>query len=70
MLFKKKIEPSCAYCSSGNKISNDEVMCIKKGIVSPSGQCRSFKYDPLKREPPMHVVLKTDDLSAEDFAIE
>ncbi len=70
LLFNKKIEPSCSYCTFGGRISPDEVICIKKGIVSSAGKCRKFKYDPLKREPPVHLKLKTDELSEEDFSLD
>lgn len=70
MLFNKKIEPCCSYCVSGSRISEAEIMCLKKGIVPPSGQCWKFKYDPLKREPPLPAKLKTEELSAKDFSLE
>lgn len=52
MLFRKKIDPYCAYCALGARISEDEIMCIKHGIVAPAYHCRSFQYEPLKRVPP------------------
>ena len=51
MLFRKNIEPSCAYCKHGTQISLDKVGCLKHGIVPLYGACRKFVYDPLKREP-------------------
>lgn len=69
MLFNKKIEPCCSYCDSGVKISPTEVACIRRGIVSASGSCGKFKYDPLRREPPAPQALKTDGLSDEDFKL-
>ena len=69
MLFSKEIEPRCAYCQRGAKLSDDKVMCLKKGIVSPAGQCRRFKYDPLKRVPPKPLVLDFSALRDEDFSL-
>lgn len=69
MLFRKQIEPSCSYCIHGQKISERDVVCGKKGIVPVEGSCRKFRYDPIKREPPRPVALKTKGLTTEDFSI-
>lgn len=69
MLFKKDIEPRCAYCKRGAVLDEDRVMCMKKGIVSPTGSCRKFKYDPLKRVPPKPAVADFSHLKEEDFAL-
>ena len=69
MLFKKNIEPCCSYCKHGNIISDTEVICIKKGIVTSAGACRKFSYDPLKRQPPNMAVYKPTTLSEEDFSL-
>lgn len=69
MLFNKKIDPSCSYCEKGSRISETEVICVKRGIVSSNHACRKFSYDPLKRTPPAPVKLKTDDFSEDDFKL-
>lgn len=69
MLFSKEIEPRCAYCQRGARLNDEKVMCLKKGIVSAAGQCRRFKYDPLKRVPPRPTVLDFSKLSEEDFSL-
>lgn len=69
MLFRKKIEPRCAYCAKGRTISDDEVACVKKGIVFPEEHCGSFVYDPLRRVPPRPKKLETDRLAREDFEL-
>jgi len=51
-LFQKKIEPRCTYCARGRALSEDQVICDRKGVMSAGSSCRSFKYDPLKRVPP------------------
>ena len=50
-LFRKDIEPRCAYCEKGSQFSETEVACVKRGIVlqsttaapsatTPSSGCR------------------------------
>ena len=70
MLFRRHIEPCCAYCARGTNISDTETICYKKGVVSASGQCRSFRYDPLKREPPAPAALDGSKYSQEDFSLD
>ena len=67
MLFRKDIDPRCAYCQRGNKLDEDRVLCPKKGVVSPSDHCRSFQYDPLRRLPPEMAQLDFSKLSQKDF---
>ena len=69
MLFRKDIEPQCAYCKRGSPVSETEVMCLKKGIVAADGSCRSFRYDPLKRVPPPPVAPDFSRLKDEDFTL-
>lgn len=51
MLFRKKIERSCTYCSHGGRVDQDTVLCRRKGFVRACSGCRHFRYDPLKRIP-------------------
>ena len=69
MLFRKKQEPCCSYCEHGCRISNEEVMCRKKGVVSSAGKCRKFRYDALKREPARPSVLKKEGFTEADFTL-
>ena len=69
MLFRKDIEPRCAYCKKGNALSDREVICVKRGIVAAEDSCRAFRYDPLKRVPPRPAALDTKRLSEEDFSL-
>jgi len=65
MLFRKKIDRSCSYCLNGTFVDEEQVLCIKKGIVSACGKCRKFKYDPCKRVPSKPKALdfrKYDDI--------
>jgi len=69
MLFRRDIDPSCAYCVSGTHIGFGEVACIKRGIMDVEGSCNAFRYEPTKRQPefPQNQILPT--ISANDLAI-
>lgn len=69
MLFRKDMDPRCAYCQRGAQINEREVACVKKGIVPMEGSCRKFRYDPLKRVPPRPATLETARLNEENFSI-
>ena len=62
MLFQKDIEPRCCYCQRGTQLDEEQILCVKKGVVSPGGSCRAFRYDPLKRVPTPPVTLNLDNL--------
>ena len=68
-LFRKDIEPRCAYCDKGSQINEREVICVKRGVVPVESHCSRFRYDPLKRTPPRPVSLDTNHLSEKDFSI-
>ena len=46
MLFRKDMDPRCAYCQRGQQINDREVACVKRGIVPVEHHCRAFRYDP------------------------
>lgn len=69
MLFRKDIDPSCAYCKWGQQINEREVACVKQGIMQVEEHCRRFRYDPLKRTPPRPAALNTRHLKEEDFSL-
>ncbi len=69
MLFKKDIEPRCAYCKRGAVLDEDRVMCMKKGVISAADSCRRFQYDPLKRVPPKPISVDFSHLKEEDFVL-
>ena len=66
-LFRKDIEPRCAYCAKGAPLEEGRVLCAKKGVVRADSHCGRFQYDPLKRVPPKPAVLDTSRLKEEDF---
>ena len=46
-------------------LDEDQVMCVKKGIVSPAGSCRRFKYDPFASDGDVfEITTEPDDFSA------
>ena len=51
MLFRKKIEPRCAYCTHSTPLNEDEIHCSRKGVKHPEEHCMFFTYDPTKRIP-------------------
>jgi len=69
MIFRKNNEPSCSYCLFGQRMSDEEVICSRRGVVSSGGRCRRFRYDPLKRDPPVHLPLDVSSLTEEDFTL-
>ena len=69
MLFRKNIDPRCAYCQRGAQISEREVACVKRGIMPVEGSCRRFRYDPLKRVPPKPAHADFSKLRDEDFVL-
>lgn len=69
MLFQKNIEPRCTYCAKGTQLEGDKILCGRRGVVSPGGSCRAFKYDPLKRVPPAPAALDLSGLKDEDFTL-
>ena len=69
-LFRKKIDPRCAYCEKGTDLGNGRVICIRKGVVEDTYHCRHFRYDPLKRTPPRPATFENERLSEKDFALD
>ena len=68
-LFRKNMDPSCAYCTHGQQVNEREVACVKRGIVPIGHHCRAFRYDPLKRVLPRPAVLDTEKLNEADFSL-
>lgn len=69
MLFRKKIERSCAYCIHSTKLDDESVLCIKKGVVSIDKKCRKFSYDPCKRVPKKAKALDFEKYDKEDYSL-
>ena len=69
MLFRKKQPRSCSYCVYGTRLNDDEVLCIKKGIVGVGKTCCKFKYDPCKRVPLKAKATNFSKYDDEDFSL-
>ena len=69
MLFRKKIQRSCLYCTNSTKISEDQMLCTKYGIVSMYYECRKFRYDPFKRIPSKPKALDFKKYEEDDFSL-
>ena len=69
MLFRKRIEKSCAYCIHSTKLGEDQALCVKRGIVSICGKCRKFSYDPCKRIPVKAKALDFQKYDQEDYSL-
>lgn len=69
MLFRKKIERSCAYCALGTQLADQTILCSKKGIVDASRPCRKFRYDPTRRIPGRFKPLDFTKYDNEDFSL-
>lgn len=69
MLFRKKIPRSCLYCAYSTKLSEDQMLCTKRGVVSVSSECRKFRYDPIKRIPSKPKALDFAKYDQDDFSL-
>ena len=69
MLFRKKIEKSCAYCALGTRLDDENVLCSKRGVVSCTAKCRKFVYDPCKRVPLKAKALDFSKYNEEDYSL-
>lgn len=69
MLFRKKIERSCAYCLYGTKLEDGIILCSKKGMKTVDDKCRKFKYDPCKRIPVKAKPLDFSRYENEDYSL-
>lgn len=69
MLFRKKIERSCAYCRFGTQLEDGSILCTKKGLRTSDDSCRKFKYDPCKRIPKKAKALDFSKFNDADFSL-
>ena len=69
MLFRKKIDRCCSYCRYCTKINDDQVLCVKCGVMPIGGQCRKFIYDPCKRIPGRAKALDFKKYDHEDYSL-
>ena len=69
MLFRKKINKACTYCLYGTQIDEEQVLCIKKGVVPFDGKCHKFCYDPCKRIPHKAKALDFSKYNDQDYSL-
>ena len=69
MLFRKKIERSCSYCTFGAQLEDGYVLCAKRGMKTVADSCRKFRYDPCKRIPSKPKAMDFSKYETEDFSL-
>lgn len=69
MLFRKNVAKFCSYCTHAGTSGNGQMLCSKKGFVSPDGKCWRFRYDPLKRIPSRYKSKDFRQFKEEDFSL-
>ena len=69
MLFRKKIDRACTNCQYGTKVSDDQILCLKRGVMSIDAKCRKFKYDPCKRIPSRAKAMDFSKYDREDYSL-
>ncbi|MCL1820144.1 MAG: hypothetical protein FWG36_05760 [Oscillospiraceae bacterium] len=67
-VFRETIDPRCGYCQKGRQISQNEIGCVHRGVVSAHYSCKKFVYDPYRRVPPKPVRLNKN-YSDKDFEL-
>lgn len=69
MLFRRKMPRSCTYCAWGTKMGDEQILCVKRGVVAVSYACRKFVYDPCKRIPCKQKALDLGKYKESDFSL-
>lgn len=69
MLFRKKLQRSCSYCSFGTELTDGTVLCAKKGIKDPDQSCLRFRYDPIRRIPKKQKSPDFSKYDEDDFTL-
>ena len=69
MLFRKNVEQVCSHCVHAGQACGDKMLCAKRGFVASDGNCRRFRYDPLKRIPSRYQAKDFSQFSEEDFKL-
>ena len=69
MLYRKNIEKICAYCTRSGQSGGEQLICPRRGFVSPEDHCWRFRYDPLKRIPTRSKAKDFSPFPEEDFSL-
>lgn len=70
MLFRKKIQRSCAYCVYGAHLEDGMILCSKRGFRTEEDQCRKFRYDPCKRVPHKAKAIDFTQFDERDYSLD
>ena len=67
-VFNKDLPHYCEYCAHGSHSEfSNEILCKKRGITDRKDSCKSYTYDPLKREPGKIKI--AENYTPEDFEL-
>ena len=69
MLFRKKIQRSCSYCTHGVRLEDGSILCAKKGLKTEDDKCLRFRYDPCKRIPIKAKALDFSKYDKQDYSL-
>ena len=69
MLFRKKIQKCCEYCTHGTMLENNQTLCSKRGLIPNVEKCRKFHYDPFKRIPAKPKAIDFSRYDDQDFSL-
>ena len=69
MLFRKKIEKSCTYCTFCAKLNDGTILCAKRGVLNDDTGCMRFRYDPCKRIPLRAKTMDFSKYDQEDYSL-
>lgn len=69
MLFRKKIEKMCVYCTYSSIVDEETISCTKKGTKRWDDKCLSFLYDPCKRAPKKSKAIDFAQYEEYDYSL-
>ena len=69
MLFRKKLPRSCRYCTCGTQLTEEQVLCNRRGVVASDKACRKFSYDPCKRIPAKAKAIDFRKYNEDEFKL-
>ncbi len=69
MLFRKRTAKACGHCVHAAKIDDEQMLCCKKGLRSPTDKCSKFLYDPCKRIPTKAKPIDFQQFDKQDYSL-
>ena len=70
MLFRKKTPRSCTTCLFATDLSEDTLLCSKRGVVKETSTCTKYRYDHCKLITPCVKAHDFTKYSEEDFKLD